>query len=325
MGDAMTVDGLREVVLHVTDPASVSDGVASALRAAGLEVRGALLPWETIPDRLADIDLVVVDSRLGGPALLEVVRALHRATPRPLLCVTGAEHSTSDPAPAELETLCHAVLRRPVGSHRFMIAVRSLLATRRADARLAQRERVVGRLLEPAHEVALETDNLGIGVPPQMRDLFDDALRRLPSPASDVPATPTASPARTRGLVLIVDDEPEISRLFADGLEEAGYGVTSVTDGEKALTAVIKEEPDVVLLDLNMPRLNGIETLGAIRAIAPLLQVIIVSGGGTLEDAAQARSYGAFDYLLKPLDPGYLVSRVEAALDADAQNDESLA
>jgi DNA-binding response OmpR family regulator len=93
--------------------------------------------------------------------------------------------------------------------------------------------------------------------------------------------------------------------------------VTTVDDGEKALTAVIKEEPDVVLLDLGMPRLNGIETLGALRAIAPMLQVIIVSGAGTPQDAARARAFCAFDYVPKPVDAGYLVGRVDAALHVD--------
>jgi CheY-like chemotaxis protein len=155
-------------------------------------------------------------------------------------------------------------------------------------------------------------------------DVFDEALRRLPSSVGDmVEASPTPAD-RTRGLVLIVDDEPEIARLLAYDLEEAGYGVMSVTDGEKALTAVIKEEPDVVLLDLGMPLLSGIETLAAIRAIAPMIQVIILSGGGSPKAAAQAHDYGAFDYLMKPLDGGYLVSRVEAALRVN-ESDESLA
>ena len=122
---------------------------------------------------------------------------------------------------------------------------------------------------------------------------------------------------RTRGHVLIVDDDPEVASVLARDLEEAGYGVTTVDDGEKALTAVIKEEPDVVLLDLGMPRLNGIETLGALRAIAPMLQVIIVSGAGTPQDAAKARAFCAFDYVPKPVDAGYLVGRVEAALHMD--------
>ena len=98
--------------------------------------------------------------------------------------------------------------------------------------------------------------------------------------------------------------------------------MTAVDDGEKALTAVIKEEPDVVLLDLGMPRLNGIETLAALRAIAPMLQVIIVSGAGTPADAARARDFGAFDYVPKLFNSGYLVGRVGAALQVDFEGTE---
>jgi CheY-like chemotaxis protein/PAS domain-containing protein len=141
-------------------------------------------------------------------------------------------------------------------------------------------------------------------------------LRDVALASGVVPERLTRRPG-TRGLVLIVDDDPDVSSLLARDLEEAGYGVTTVDDGEKALTAVIKEEPDVVLLDLGMPRLNGIETLGALRAIAPMLQVIIVSGAGTPQDAARARAFCAFDYVSKPVDAGYLVGRVEAALHVD--------
>jgi DNA-binding response OmpR family regulator len=67
-----------------------------------------------------------------------------------------------------------------------------------------------------------------------------------------------------------------------------------------------------------MPKLDGIATLSALRAIARFLQVIIVSGRATPEDAVQARALGAFDFVPKPIDFGYLISRVEAALRADS-------
>jgi len=178
-------------------------------------------------------------------------------------------------------------------------------------------------LIESADDGATGSVDAGV-VKSAAFDVFDEALRRLPSSVADMVAASPRPGARTRGLVLIVDDEPEIARLLAHDLEEAGYGVMSVTDGEKALTAVIKEEPDIVLLDIGMPLLNGIETLAAIRAISPMVQVIILSGRGSPKDAAQAHNFGAFDYLMKPLDAGYLVSRVEAALRVD-ESDESLA
>jgi two-component system, cell cycle sensor histidine kinase and response regulator CckA len=322
-------------VLVVEDDDSVRQLVADVLRAHDYQVLEARGPAEgmMVAERCRqEIDLLITDvimPKTSGRTLADLL-TIRRPTLR-ILYMSGytddaiAHHGVLEPGAA--------LLQKPFTPAMLVNQVRGVLSDEaRADAPAAPAPAVESvpmergvRLLEPADDAVLETDNLGIGVPPQMLDPFDEALRRLPSSASDLPATPKAARARTKGLVLIVDDEPEISRLLAHDLEEAGYGVTSVTDGEKALTAVIKEEPDVVLLDLGMPRLNGIETLGAIRAIAPLLQVIIVSGGGTMEDAALARSYGAFDYILKPLDTGYLVSRVEAALDADAQNDESLA
>ena len=77
-----------------------------------------------------------------------------------------------------------------------------------------------------------------------------------------------------------------------------------------------------MLLDRGMPRLNGIETLGALKAIAPMRQVIIVSGAGTPADAARARDFCAFDYVPKPFDSGYLFGRVGAALQVDFESTE---
>jgi two-component system, cell cycle sensor histidine kinase and response regulator CckA len=141
--------------------------------------------------------------------------------------------------------------------------------------------------------------------------------RRLVRPPRPMPATEEEE-VEPRGYVLVVDDDAEIRALLANDLMREGYEVATLGDGEQTLTAVIKEEPDLVILDVNMPKLNGIETLSALRAIAPFLQVIIVSGKATPEDAVQARALGAFDFVPKPIDFGYLISRVEAALRAES-------
>jgi DNA-binding response OmpR family regulator len=143
--------------------------------------------------------------------------------------------------------------------------------------------------------------------------------RRLVRPPRPMPAS--EEEVEPRGYVLVVDDDAEIRALLANDLMREGYEVATLGDGEQTLTAVIKEEPDLVILDVNMPKLDGIETLTALRAIAPFLQVIIVSGKATPEDAVQARALGAFDFVPKPIDFGYLISRVEAALRADSDGE----
>ena len=116
------------------------------------------------------------------------------------------------------------------------------------------------------------------------------------------------------GRILIVDDEAEICELLGELLGKTGYQIRSAPDGDTALRAVRDEAPDVVLLDIVMPGLGGIEALTTIRAIAPDVKVIMISGKADIETAKRSLAYGAFDYVTKPIDLGYLALSVAAAL-----------
>lgn len=116
------------------------------------------------------------------------------------------------------------------------------------------------------------------------------------------------------GRILIVDDDPQICAVLEEFLAVKGYEARSVADGESALHAVSQEIPDVVLLDIVMPGMGGLEVLPAIRARAPATKVIMVSGRATLEEAKQTLVSGAFDYIVKPIDMTYLGRSVETAL-----------
>ena len=140
-----------------------------------------------------------------------------------------------------------------------------------------------------------------------------ESAEAISPPSEPAPAARPTEPAG-RGRILVVDDEPEICRLLERLLAPKGYQTRSVGDGAEAVRAVTDQPPDLVLLDINMPRLGGIEALTAIRAIAPAVKVIMVSGQADLEVARRALAYGAFDYVAKPIDLGYLSLSVEAAL-----------
>jgi len=136
------------------------------------------------------------------------------------------------------------------------------------------------------------------------------------SPVSDLPKAVTAATPTTpapAGRVLLVDDEAEVRELLEDYLVPKGYLVRSVADGAAALRQVIDEAPDVVLLDVDMPRLGGLEALIAIRGIAHEVKVIMISGKASLETAKLALAYGAFDYIAKPFDLDHLSEVVAAA------------
>ena len=133
------------------------------------------------------------------------------------------------------------------------------------------------------------------------------AAPRVPSP------TPGGEPAGI-GRVLVVDDEAQTRAMLTELITQQGYRVRTAADGAAAVRAVLDMAPDVVLLDIAMPGLGGIEALTAIRAIAPEVKVIMVSGLGNLDLAKRALAYGAFDYVTKPVDPAYLTVSLQVAL-----------
>ena len=102
-------------------------------------------------------------------------------------------------------------------------------------------------------------------------------------------------------LVLIIDDEESIRQSLAGALKDEGYRVTVAASGAAGLEALRLEKPDVVLLDIWMPLLDGIETLKLIKTEAPDQSVIMMSGHGNIETAVKATKLGAFDFIEKPL------------------------
>lgn len=101
--------------------------------------------------------------------------------------------------------------------------------------------------------------------------------------------------------ILIVDDEPAIRETLGGILEDEGYAVRSVGTGEEALSVLGSERPDLVMLDIWMPGIDGIQTLERIKKRDPELQVIMISGHGNVETAVKAIKMGAYDFIEKPL------------------------
>jgi UDP-3-O-acyl N-acetylglucosamine deacetylase len=118
----------------------------------------------------------------------------------------------------------------------------------------------------------------------------------------------------TENLVLVVDDEASIRRSLSEILGDEGIDVIEAEDGESAIAAVQEKNPPVVLLDIWMPGLDGLETLQRIKEIAPSTQVIMISGHATISTAIAATRQGALDFLEKPLDLATVLDRVQKAL-----------
>ena len=115
--------------------------------------------------------------------------------------------------------------------------------------------------------------------------------------------------------ILVVDDEEKVLKSIVDILRDERYRVTGVGDGHEALRTIQKSPPDLVILDIWMPGIDGLETLEAIKRLNGELPVIMISGHGTIETAVKATKLGAYDYLEKPLDLDKVQLTVRHALD----------
>ncbi len=114
--------------------------------------------------------------------------------------------------------------------------------------------------------------------------------------------------------ILIVDDEAGIRTSLAGILEDEGYRPILAVDGVDALEVVQRELPDLVLLDIWMPRLDGLETLKKLKELYPSITVIMMSGHGTIETAVRSTKLGAYDFVEKPLSLDKLVLTIHNAL-----------
>ncbi len=115
------------------------------------------------------------------------------------------------------------------------------------------------------------------------------------------------------GTILVVDDEPQLRRALESVFGQRGYDVVLAASGEDALVRAAEREPDLIVLDLMLPGMSGIETCRAMRRMtaAPIL---ILSVKGAEEDKIRALDEGADDYLQKPFSTGELLARVRAQI-----------
>jgi len=115
--------------------------------------------------------------------------------------------------------------------------------------------------------------------------------------------------------ILVVDDEESICQSLKGILSDEGYEVLTAKSGEEALKMTEEEQPDLVLLDIWLPGIDGIDVLKAVKQEYPQIQIIMMSGHGTIETAVKATKLGAFDFIEKPLSLEKVVLIVKHALD----------
>ena len=102
--------------------------------------------------------------------------------------------------------------------------------------------------------------------------------------------------------ILVIEDEDLVRQSYEDMLSFFGYEVESVPNGREGMSRITKNDYDIVITDLNMPEMNGIEVLKYIKKKKPYIEVIVITGYATLENAIEAMKVGAYDYFAKPVD-----------------------
>jgi two-component system response regulator HydG len=118
--------------------------------------------------------------------------------------------------------------------------------------------------------------------------------------------------------LLVVDDDPAVRQALGRTLEKAGYEVVLAEDGQAGLDRLRQGDLHIVLADLKMPKLSGLELLRAVKAIAPDVEVIVITGHGTVEDAVEAMKEGAYDFIIKPVKRVQLEKTVRKAVEKQA-------
>ena len=124
--------------------------------------------------------------------------------------------------------------------------------------------------------------------------------------------------------VLLVDDEEQFVEQLSERLKIRNYDVSSCFSGQEAVDNIGKYLYDVVILDVAMPGIDGIEALKQIKKRRPLTEVIMLTGHATVESAIEGMKLGAFDYLMKPCDTDELTRKIDSAHQRKAEQEERI-
>jgi DNA-binding NtrC family response regulator len=124
--------------------------------------------------------------------------------------------------------------------------------------------------------------------------------------------------------VLIVDDEEEFTQALSERLAMREYEVSTAFSGEEAVDKLKSYNFDVVILDVAMPKMGGVETLREIRKLKPLTEVIMLTGHATVETAIEGMKLGAYDFLLKPCETDELTDKINKANQKKAEHEERI-
>jgi DNA-binding NtrC family response regulator len=283
-------------VLLVDDEEDYVKALAERMDMRDLQSRVALSGEEAL--RVLDDDppdVIVLDLRMPGMQGMEVLERVRQDHPQvQVIILTGHGGDQEEKEARRLGAFEY--LQKPADTGDLVNTIRG--AWRRS--------------LEAAKEFLRES-----------RDEFDRSMTAaamaeggLTEEAAEMmaPAEPKEAETPEGGLkVLLVDDEEDYVRTMAERMEMREVGSDVALTGEEALSMLEDDLPDVIVLDLKMPGMGGLEVLGQVKKGHPEIQVIILTGHGSDKEEVEARRLGAFDYLRKPVDINDLMEAVRRA------------
>jgi len=248
-------------------------------------------------------DVMVLDLRMPGINGMEVLERVKSEHPNVQVVILTGHGSEQDEKEARRLGAFH-YLQKPADTNQILSVIKSAWSKSvEAAAEFVKESR---KEIDRSMTAAAFAEG---GAP----ELAVEAMQQDPAKASTKEPADTQDSSAQTLKVLLVDDEEDLVRTMAERMEMRDLGSDVALDGQQALDMIDDEIPDVMVLDLRMPGIDGMEVLKRVKETYPQVAVIIMTGHGSDEDEKEARRLGAFAYLRKPVDMGELIEVVRNA------------
>jgi DNA-binding NtrC family response regulator len=246
-------------------------------------------------------DVMVLDLRMPGIDGMQVLERVKKEHPHvEVIILTG--HGSEKEEKEARRLGAFEYLQKPADTSHLLATVRSAWA---------KSLKAAVEFIKDSKEEFDKSITAAVLAEAGAQEMAKETLQASTSPKEQAPAADAASEHTIK--VLLVDDEEDFVRTMAERMEMRNLGSDVALDGEQALAMLEDEIPDVMVLDLRMPGIDGMEVLRRVRKAYPVIQVIIMTGHGSAEEEKEARRLGAFDYLEKPVDINDLMDAVRKA------------
>jgi len=292
--NVLLVDDEEDYVSTLAERLDIRD-IGSSVALSGEEALELL-------DRGEEPDVMVLDLRMPGIDGMQVLERVKREHPQiQVIILTG--HGSEKEEREARRLGAFEYLSKPADTNRLIETVRGAWR-KRLEAAVAFIRDSKGKFETSMAAAAMAEGGAD--------DAAKDMMKEVPRPRAEVEVD-TDEEALGALKVLLVDDEEDFVRTVAERMEVRDLGSEVALDGPEALRRLEEEEPDVMVLDLRMPGMGGLEVLERVKKDFPRLEVVILTGHGSDEEEREAERLGAFAYLRKPVDFNVLMEVVGRA------------